>query len=37
VKVRDLFGAHGLQLTAFRTVHGIGYIFDPAGTSNEGK
>jgi DNA-binding response OmpR family regulator len=29
VKVRDLFTEHGLSLDAFRTVHGIGYIFDP--------
>ena len=33
VKVRDLFAAHGLDLNAFRTVHGIGYIFDPKGTA----
>jgi DNA-binding response OmpR family regulator len=37
VKVRDLFSAHGLDLSAFRTVHGIGYIFDPRGTSKEGR
>lgn len=37
VKVRDLFSAHGLELTAFRTVHGIGYIFDPSGVSAEGR
>lgn len=37
VKVRDLFSAHGLSLDAFRTVHGIGYIFDPGGISNEGR
>lgn len=36
VKVRDLFSAHGLDLKAFRTVHGIGYIFDPRGESKEG-
>lgn len=36
VKVRDLFASHGLELTAFRTVHGIGYIFDPRGVSREG-
>lgn len=36
VKVRDLFASHGLNLNAFRTVHGIGYIFDPRGVSNEG-
>ena len=37
VKVRDLFAAHGLSLDAFRTVHGIGYIFDPRGISAEGR
>ena len=37
VKVRDLFGAHGLSLDAFRTVHGIGYIFDPAGVAKNGR
>lgn len=37
VKVRDLFAAHGLELNAFRTVHGIGYIFDPRGVSAEGR
>ena len=37
VKVRDLFAAHGLTLDAFRTVHGIGYIFDPRGVSREGR
>lgn len=36
VKVRELFKEHGLDLSAFRTVHGIGYIFDPAGVSKEG-
>lgn len=37
VKVRDLFKEHGLDLSTFRTVHGIGYIFDPAGISKEGQ
>jgi DNA-binding response OmpR family regulator len=37
VKVRDLFSAHGLDLSPFRTVHGIGYIFDPKGVSKEGR
>jgi DNA-binding response OmpR family regulator len=37
VKVRDLFSVHGLTLDAFRTVHGIGYIFDPRGVSTEGR
>jgi DNA-binding response OmpR family regulator len=29
VKVRELFRNNGLSLDAFRTVHSIGYIFDP--------
>jgi DNA-binding response OmpR family regulator len=33
VKVRELFSAHGLSLAAFRTVHGVGYIFDQKGAS----
>jgi DNA-binding response OmpR family regulator len=37
VKVRDLFTTHGLDLGAFRTVHGIGYIFDPKGESSAGR
>lgn len=37
VKVRDMFKRHGLSLDAFRTVHGVGYIFDPAGVSQEGR
>ena len=37
VKVRDLYKSHGLDLSAFRTVHGIGYIFDPKGISKEGR
>ncbi len=37
VKVRDMFADHGLSLDAFRTVHGIGYIFDPRGVSTEGR
>lgn len=37
VKVRDMFTAHGLSLEAFRTVHGIGYIFDPRNVSREGR
>jgi len=31
VKVRELFRANGLNLDAFRTVHSIGYIFEPDG------
>ncbi|MFT4902291.1 MAG: DNA-binding response OmpR family regulator [Lentimonas sp.] len=29
VKMRDLYKRHNLNLDAFRTVHGIGYIYDP--------
>ena len=37
VKIRDLFQkTHGLDISAFRTVHGVGYIFDPKGVSKEG-
>ena len=36
VKVRDLFKRKGLDLSDFRTVHGIGYIFDPKKTSKKG-
>ncbi len=37
VKIRELFKEHGLDLSQFRTVHGIGYIFDPKGVSAEGR
>lgn len=37
VKVRELYKKHGLSLDAFRTVHGVGYIFDPSGISTEGR
>jgi DNA-binding winged helix-turn-helix (wHTH) protein len=30
VKVRDLFRKHGIELDNFRTVHGVGYIFEPS-------
>lgn len=33
VKVRELFRANGLNLDAFRTVHSIGYIFEPEETT----
>jgi DNA-binding response OmpR family regulator len=36
VKVRDIFKQKGLDLTDFRTVHGIGYIFDPKHLSEKG-
>jgi len=35
VKVRELFKRKGLDLSDFRTVHGIGYIFDPKKVSAE--
>jgi len=28
VKIRDMFKRHDLSLEAFRTVHGVGYIYD---------
>lgn len=31
VKIRDLYKRHELTLDAFRTVHGVGYIYDTAG------
>lgn len=34
VKIRDLYKRHGLTLDAFRTVHGVGYIYDTEGTAN---
>ena len=37
VKVRELCKKHNVDLAAFRTVHGVGYIFDPQGISQEGK
>jgi DNA-binding response OmpR family regulator len=37
VKIRELFGSHGLNLSAFRTVHGIGYIFDPKNVAKDRK
>jgi len=36
VKVRDMFKKKGLDLADFRTVHGIGYIFDPKRVSDKG-
>jgi DNA-binding response OmpR family regulator len=29
VKIRDAFARHGIKLDAFRTIHGVGYIYDP--------
>jgi DNA-binding response OmpR family regulator len=36
VKVREIFKTRGHDLGDFRTVHGIGYIFDPKKTSKKG-
>jgi len=30
VKIRDHFAKNGLTLDAFRTIHGVGYIYDPS-------
>lgn len=35
-RVRDLYKKHGCGLDAFRTVHGVGYIYDPKGVSQAG-
>lgn len=37
VKIRGMFTSHGLNLAKFRTVHGIGYVFDPEGVSKAGR
>jgi DNA-binding response OmpR family regulator len=37
VKLRELCKKHNVDLTPFRTVHGVGYIFDPQGVSQEGN
>jgi DNA-binding response OmpR family regulator len=36
VKVRELYKKKGLDLADFRTVHGIGYIFDPKRAAKKG-
>lgn len=33
VKIRDAFDRHAVSLDAFRTIHGVGYIYDPSSTS----
>ncbi len=37
VKIRELFKQHGQDLSSLRTVHGVGYIYDPEGVSKDGK
>ena len=29
VKIRDNFSRNGCDLTPFRTIHGVGYIYEP--------
>jgi len=29
VKIRDLFRRHGKELDCFRTIHGVGYLYEP--------
>lgn len=33
VKIRNAYSSHGLELDAFKTIHGVGYIYTP----NEGN
>lgn len=35
VRIREAFGRHGRDLGAFRTIHGVGYIYDPEGHAAE--
>ena len=35
VKIRDLYKRHDLTLDAFRTVHGVGYIYDIKDSASE--
>ncbi len=37
VKIRELFRRHGLALDSFRTIHGVGYIFDPDEAAKDEK
>lgn len=30
VKIREMFSRHEMPLDTFRTIHGVGYIYDPA-------
>ena len=36
VKIRDHFNRHGTSFEAFRTIHGVGYIYDPKVGGREG-
>lgn len=33
VKIRDYFATRGMDLTPLRTVHGVGYVYDPEGST----
>ena len=35
VKVRSLYQSHGLNLDAFKTIHGVGYIYNTKGEDEE--
>jgi DNA-binding response OmpR family regulator len=35
VKIRDHYVKNGLTLGAFRTIHGVGYIYDPTGPDED--
>ena len=35
VKIRDHYNKNGLTLGAFRTIHGVGYIYDPTGPDED--
>lgn len=37
VKIRNLFSEHKCNLDCFRTIHGVGYIYDPDSPINQGK
>ena len=32
VRIREAFGRHACDLASFRTIHGVGYIYDPGNT-----
>ncbi len=36
VKIRNLFTRHACDLSSFRTVHGVGYMYEPTGEAEEG-
>lgn len=37
VRIRNLFANHECDLSTFRTVHGVGYIYDPEGRGEDLK